>query len=313
MKIDNRVQVKMAIVKFVSLFAAFSLCYGCGAMGGGDEGGDKGGGGNANYSISGQVTLNGTGLSGVTMTYSIYSYMETTTTDASGNYTFTRLNNGTYTITPNKIGFAFSPTSSQQSVNGANITGANFTAIPGLTISGQVTSAPAPPGLSGITMELSGASSATTTTDLFGHYTFFGLDNGSYTITPTSTGVIFSPASSQQTLSGVNITGVNFTGRAPQYPHGVTCPPSGTTNVTIQDNVFTPQNVTISANGIVKWTNNGPSVHTVTSGTTPTPDGHYGNFNLPVGAWTCVQFYETGTYPYFCTIHPTMTGFVTVQ
>ena len=48
---------------------------------------------------------------------------------------------------------------------------------------------------------------------------------------------------------------------------------TGTTNVMIQDNAFTPQNVTISANGIVKWTNNGPSVHSVTSGTTPNPDG----------------------------------------
>jgi len=35
---------------------------------------------------------------------------------------------------------------------------------------------------------------------------------------------------------------------------------------TIQDFSFTPDNVTINANGIVKWTNNG-ATHTVTSGT----------------------------------------------
>ena len=216
--------------KFSFLLLAV-LLIGCGGMGGGDGGG----GGNATYPMSGQVTFNGSGLSGVTIALcgqvsATATRSATTTTDASGNYTFTDIANNSYTIiTPSKAGFTFSPTSSPQTVSGANITGVNFT----------VTSGP-----------------------------------------------------SAQTVS---------------------CPSTGATNVTVQDNVFTPQNVTISANGIVRWNFNGPSQHTVTSGTTPTPDGKFNTSSLPAGASVCVQFWETGTYPYFCTIHPTMTGSVVVQ
>jgi plastocyanin len=177
-------------------------------------------------------------------------------------------------------------------------------------ISGQVTSNGS--GLSGVTMALSGASSATAITDANGNYTFTGLDNGSYTITPSKTGFTFSPTSIPQTVSGADITSVNFTTTAGPSAQIVPCPPSGTTNVTIQDFSFTPDNVTISANGIVKWTNNGPSVHTVTSGTTPTPDGKFNSGDLGTGATVCVQFLGIGTAQYFCAIHPTMTGSVTV-
>jgi len=281
---------------------------------------DCGGGGNGDggavavtYSISGQVTSNGSGLSGVTMSLTGAS-SATTITDASGNYTFTGLDNGSYTITPSRTGFTVSPTSSPRTVSGADIPAVNFTAtpVPAVTysISGQVTSNGF--GLSGVTMALTGASSATTVTDASGNYTFTGLDNGSFTITPSRTGFTFGPTSSPQTVSGVDITAVNFTTTAGPSAQVVPCPPSGTTIVTIQDFSFTPDNVTISANGIVKWTNNGPSTHTVTSGTTPTPDGVFNSGILGTGATVCVQFLGIGTAQYFCELHPTMTGIVTV-
>ena len=161
-------------------------------------------------------------------------------------------------------------------------------------------------------MELSGTSTATTITDANGNYTFTGLDNGSYTITPSRTSFTFSPTSSPRTVSGADLTAVNFTTTAgPSALIVVPCPTSGTTNVTIQDFSFS-DNVTISANGIVKWTNNGPSTHTVTSGTTPTPDGKFNSGNLGTGATFCVQFLGIGTAQYFCDLHPTMTGSVTV-
>jgi hypothetical protein len=52
----------------------------------------------------------------------------TTTTNSSGNYSFAGLVNGSYTITPSKSGFSFTPTSLAETVSGANITTANFTA-----------------------------------------------------------------------------------------------------------------------------------------------------------------------------------------
>ncbi len=75
------------------------------------------------------------------------------------------------------------------------------------SISGTVSGAVA----SGVTMTLSGAGTGTTTTAADGSYTFSGRPNGSYTVTPSRTGYTFSPANSAVTVSGANVTGVNFT------------------------------------------------------------------------------------------------------
>ena len=85
------------------------------------------GGGNANvspflYSISGSA-----GVAGATVAWSGTS-SGSTTADGSGNYTISGLANGSYTITPSLIGYTFSPTSSNQTVSGGNITGVNFVA-----------------------------------------------------------------------------------------------------------------------------------------------------------------------------------------
>ena len=179
----------------------------------GGDGGFVGGAGGvaANSAISGQVTANGSGLSGATVALSGAS-SATTITDASGNYAFTGLANGSYTVTPSKTGFTFNPASIAQTVNGADITNANCTATPvqaaTYSISGQVTSNGS--GRSGVGVALSGASSATTITDANGNYAFTGLYNGSYTVTPSRTGFTFNPASSPQTVSGANTPGVNF-------------------------------------------------------------------------------------------------------
>ena len=63
------------------------------------------------YTISGQTTLYGTGLPGVTMTLS-GSQTGTTTTDSSGNYGFNLPAGGNYTVTPSLNGYTFSPPSS---------------------------------------------------------------------------------------------------------------------------------------------------------------------------------------------------------
>ena len=179
------------------------------------------------------------------------------------------------------------------------------------SISGQVTSGGA--GLTAVTMTLSGAASSTATTDDGGNYTFSGLSNGSYTVTPSKSGYTFNPSSSLQTVSSGNIASVNFTAALSQAVQIVACPSSGTTDVTIQDFIFFPSNAIVSINEIVKWTNNGPSTHTVTSGTSSSIDGKFDSGNLAQGATVCMKFPASGTYPYLCSIHDVMTGSVTVQ
>ncbi len=78
------------------------------------------------------------------------------------------------------------------------------------SISGTITSSGT--GTSGVTIALSGASTGTATTDASGNYSFTGLANGSYTVTPSKTGFTFNPTSSAQTVNSANITGVNFAG-----------------------------------------------------------------------------------------------------
>jgi len=98
-------------------------------------------------------------------------------------------------------------------VSGANVTGVSFTAQPVPTFSVSGTVSPAASG-AGTTLTLSGAGTGTVTADASGNFTFTGLANGSYTITPSKTGFTFTPANQAVTVSGANVTGVNFTAQA---------------------------------------------------------------------------------------------------
>jgi hypothetical protein len=64
--------------------------------------------------------------------------------------------------------------------------------------------------VAGATVSYSGASSGSVTADGSGNFTLSGLVNGGYTITPSLAGYAFSPTSQAETISGANITGVNF-------------------------------------------------------------------------------------------------------
>ena len=143
-----------------------------------------------------------------------------TTVNSSGSYTFTGLANGTYAITPSHTGYTFSPTSQAATVSGANVTGINFTDAPQsatYAISGTISPAA---GGSGATVTLSGAAGATTVTNASGGYSFSGLANGTYAVTPSNTGYTFSPASMNVTIIAANVPGVNFTASV-QQAHSV--------------------------------------------------------------------------------------------
>ena len=78
-------------------------------------------------SISGTITPSASGA-GATVTLTQGSTtIATATADASGNYSFSGLANGSYTVTPSKAGYVFTPGSQGVAVNGGNQT-ANFTA-----------------------------------------------------------------------------------------------------------------------------------------------------------------------------------------
>jgi hypothetical protein len=59
-------------------------------------------------------------------------------------------------------------------------------------------------------VKLTGTSTATVTANSSGQFTFTGLLNGSYTVTPSKLLHLYSPSNQAVTISGANKTGVNF-------------------------------------------------------------------------------------------------------
>lgn len=74
---------------------------------------------------------------------------------------------------------------------------------------------------------------------------------------------------------------------------------------------YIPYEVTIDVGGEVTWSNDDSAAHTVTSGTAADgPDGYWDSSLFMAGTTFSVVFddFEPGTYPYFCMVHPWMTG-----
>ena len=76
---------------------------------------------------------------------------------------------------------------------------------------------------------------------------------------------------------------------------------------------FVPNIVTVSPNTSVTWTNQDTISHTITSGDFTTgPSGQFDSGLLNTGATFTHQFTTPGTYSYYCTIFPFMSGMVNV-
>jgi hypothetical protein len=108
----------------------------------------------------------------------------------------------------------------------------------------------------GASLKISGAVSATTTADGFGNYGFSGLPNGSYSVTPTRTGLSFAPSSQDVTVNGANVAGVNFTGTSDVT---VSISPASASVATGSTQQFTVT-VTGASDSSVTWSANGGSV-----------------------------------------------------
>src|SRR5208283_3798228 len=132
----------------------------------------------------------------------------------NGNYNFTGLVNGAYTVTASLSGYTFNSTVTV--LFEANSASINFTATatsnPIYNISGSVSANGT--ALNGVTMTMKGTNTTSTMVDTNGNYTFSGLNNGSYTITPSRTGFTFKPINLTVTVNGANAASNNFTARA---------------------------------------------------------------------------------------------------
>ena len=130
----------------------------------------------------GQVAIEGTGVDGVSVNL---SNGNSTTTSGGGNYRFDNVEGGAYTVTisgyPSDATFDATSAAATISSAGQSVT-VNFTGAYIRTASVMGTVTVENMGLGGVTVALSGLSSATATTDDNGQYAFTGLRMGSYSV-----------------------------------------------------------------------------------------------------------------------------------
>jgi plastocyanin len=85
-------------------------------------------------------------------------------------------------------------------------------------------------------------------------------------------------------------------------------PPAATAEVKIDNFSFGPTAITVAAGTTVTWTNRDDIPHTVVS-----DDKIFKSKVLDTDEKFSYTFAKPGTYPYFCSVHPKMTGKVIVQ
>jgi plastocyanin len=81
-------------------------------------------------------------------------------------------------------------------------------------------------------------------------------------------------------------------------------------NVKIDNFSFAPATLTVAVGTTVTWTNRDDIPHTVVS---TDKDRVFKSKVLDTDEKFSFTFSKAGTYPYFCSIHPKMTGTVVVQ
>jgi plastocyanin len=107
-------------------------------------------------------------------------------------------------------------------------------------------------------------------------------------------------------LATLAILIIMMAGRSKSF--GATMGDEPATQVKIDNFVFSPNPVTVPAGTTVRWTNQDDIPHNVVSG-----DKSFKSKVLDTDETFTYTFTKPGTYTYFCSIHPKMTGKIVVQ
>ena len=83
---------------------------------------------------------------------------------------------------------------------------------------------------------------------------------------------------------------------------------TGTIQVSIDNFSFAPKQLTVKAGTTVVWTNKDDIPHTVTS-----DDKVFSSSLMDTNEKFQYTFTKPGKFPYYCKVHPMMTGVVEVQ
>ena len=261
--------------------------------------------------ISGTVTIEGTAASGITATLSSGA---TTTTGSGGNFAFSGVDAGTYTVTisgfPEDATFAQVTQSATIATDGQNVQ-LNFAGeyIRSSAVVGNVVAADAmmsggdgqPETLAGVTVTLGGehAMGETMETDMSGGFAFTGLRAGTYTVTISDfpEDVSFEEVSLEISVEVGEVGQADFTGhfiRTSAVEGQVIIEGEGLAGVTVTlgggpaDESFTRMT---DADGMYRFENLRPGDYTVSISDFDTRDYEFASTSQDVS----VDLDETGT------------------
>jgi hypothetical protein len=212
-----------------------------------DDGLDFNLAGGSAFSIRGQVTMGGVGLSSVTVSAAGQTYV----TGADGYYAFSYVCVGVYPVTASSPNIQFEPATNYVTLSAADANGVNFAAIALFSLSGRVLQGAN--GLPGVKVT---AGTNATFTDASGYYTNRDFREGATVIvTPSLGGYAFAPAAQSLTLTS-DTSGLNFLAfpslaltLAPNgsaqlaYAAAFTCGVQTSTNLTSWQTVFATNSI----------------------------------------------------------------------
>ena len=84
--------------------------------------------------------------------------------------------------------------------------------------------------------------------------------------------------------------------------------PTQSTEIKVDNFTFSPETAMIPVNGTVTWINKDDVPHVIASA-----DGTFRSKGLDTDDHYSYQFTKPGTYSYYCSIHPKMTGKIVVR
>lgn len=156
-------------------------------------------------SISGSVQTSENGEQSVGVTNAAITLQDSsgrttsTRTNSNGQYVFSGLTAGIYTVRPQLTGYVFGPADRTVTITTTPIAGINFTASRTISISGRVVTSTGT-GVANVRIVHSGGTMPVWT-DANGYYIINDLKAGTYTLTPDKSGYTFSPPSRTVTIS----------------------------------------------------------------------------------------------------------------
>jgi len=159
------------------------------------------------YTITGLIRVGSSSLAGVSVHIIGSGVDRTALTNSNGAYAFGGLVNGTYTITPSKSGYTFNPPSMGVTINGSDKIAETIIAteaVNGYTVTGIIQLYDR--GFDGVLVHIAGNGvDRMEITDNDGRYTFEGIPNGTYTVTPSKRDYFFYLPSLEVTVNGYNV------------------------------------------------------------------------------------------------------------